>query len=163
GRTDLADVPSLTLKYRLKFPTGFDWGRGGKLPGLFGGEIGQESGGNHGNGWAARDMGGGQRTPRAGAGDFYSPARSGLATDLGLSRWKFAADGRWHSIEQRVDRTAQTITVWYDNKQVFTTKVTGISAIPFSGVFFSTFFGGHESRWGPRRTVHAFFSTFSVS
>ena len=31
GRTDLADAPSLTLKYRLKFPTGFDWGRGGKL------------------------------------------------------------------------------------------------------------------------------------
>ena len=94
---------------------------------------------------------------------FYSPTGSGFGTDLGLGTWKFAADGRWHSVEQQVNRQKQTVTVWYDGRQVFTTKVTGISKIPFSGVFFSTFFGGHDTSWGPKRTVHAYFADFSVS
>jgi Polysaccharide lyase 14 len=62
-----------------------------------------------------------------------------------------------------VNRTGQAITVWYDGRQVFTTRVTGIATIPFSGVFFSTFFGGHDRSWGPAETVHASFADFSVS
>jgi hypothetical protein len=163
GRADLINATSLSLKYFLRFPTDYDFGRGGKLPGLFGGEIGQESGGTHGNGWSTRYMWRAHKTPGDGEVYFYSPTGSGFGKDLGLGKWKFAADGRWHSIEQRVDRKAQTITVWYDAKLVLRTTVTGISKIPFSGVFFSTFFGGHESRWGPRRTVHSYFSTFTVT
>ncbi len=162
GRTDLVNAPRLVLRYHLKFPTSFDWGRGAKLPGLFGGEIGEASGGTHGNAWSTRYMWRNKQTPSDGEVYFYSPTDTGFGKDLGLGKWHFAADGKWHAIEQQVDRAAQKITVWYDGRQVFTTKVTGISNIPFSGIFFSTFYGGHESRWGPRRTTHAFFSTFSV-
>lgn len=35
-------------------------------------------------------------------------------------------------------------------------------SIPFAGVFFSTFFGGHETSWGPKKEVHAYFSNFKV-
>jgi hypothetical protein len=94
---------------------------------------------------------------------FYSPTGDGFGKDLGLGRWKFAADNKWHTLEQQVDRKAQTITVWYDGRKVYSTKVSGISGIAFSGVFFSTFFGGHERSWGPKKTVRASFAGFSVS
>jgi hypothetical protein len=152
----------LDLKYALRFPTGFDFGRGGKLPGLYGGQIGQESGGTHGHGWSTRYMWRGHTNP-GGEVYFYSPTGSGYGKDLGLGKWHFSADSRWHTIEQLVDRTAQRLTIWYDGRQVYSTKVSGISTIPYSGVFFSTFFGGHDTSWGPKRTVHAQFAAFSVS
>jgi Polysaccharide lyase 14 len=163
GHADWTTAASLDLRYYVKFPTGYDWGRAGKLPGLFGGDIAQESGGTHGNGFSARYMWRGHNSPSDGEVYFYSPAGSGYGQDLGLGRWKFAADGKWHAIEQQVDRSKQTITVWYDGRKVYSTKVSGISKIPFSGVFFSTFFGGHERRWGPRKQVDSYFADFSVS
>jgi hypothetical protein len=150
---------TLELSYQLKFPTTWDWGKAGKLPGLFGGEIDQASGGHHGNAWSTRYMWRGTK----GEVYFYSPTDSGYGKDLGLGKWSFAADGKWHTIRQRVDRANQVITVWYDGKQVFTTKVTGISKIPFSGIFFSTFFGGHESSWGPKKKVTSYFGDFTVT
>ena len=160
---DLTEATSLDLKYSLRFPTGFDFGKGGKLPGLFGGKIGEESGGVHGHGWSTRYMWRVRSGAPAGEVYFYSPTGDGFGADLGLGRWKFAADGRWHAVEQRVDRKAQTVTVWYDGRQVFTTHVTGIATIPFSGVFFSTFFGGHDRSWGPNKAVQDSFASFSVS
>ena len=163
GHPDWTTAPVLDLKYSLKFPAGFDFGHGGKLPGLFGGKIGEESGGNHGQGWSTRYMWRTSGGAAKGEVYFYSPTGSGFGKDLGLGKWKFAADARWHSVEQQVNRQKQTVTIWYDGRQVFTTKVTGISGIAFSGVFFSTFFGGHDTSWGPKRTVHAYFADFSVS
>src|SRR2546421_12897987 len=160
GHPEWATARVLDLKYHLRFPSGFDFGKGGKLPGLYGGKIGEESGGVHGNGFSTRYM---WRSPSKGELYFYSPTGSGFGKDLGLGKWRFAADGRWHSVEQLVDRAAQKITIWYDGKQVFSTGVSGISAIPFSGVFVSTFFGGHDQSWGPTKAVHASFAEFSVS
>src|SRR6266542_654940 len=108
--------------------------------------------------------------PATGGGEFYTQFSAigypewGTAKVLDLKYFvRFPADGRWHSVEQLVERTAQRVTVWYDGRQVFTTSVTGISAIPFSGVFFSTFFGGHDRSWGPAKAVHVSFAEFSVS
>jgi len=159
GHPEWTTARTLDLKYHLRFPSGFDFGKGGKLPGLYGGKIGEESGGIHGNGFSTRYMW------RSGKGEvyFYSPSGDGFGKDLGLGKWHFAADGKWHSVEQLVDRTAQKITVWYDGRQVLSTGVSGISGIPFSGVFFSTFFGGHDKSWGPKKAVHASFAEFSVS
>ena len=160
GHADWTTSPTLDLKYFVKFPAGFDFGKAGKLPGLYGGKIGEESGGVHGNGFSTRYM---WRKPSNGEVYFYSPTGSGFGKDLGLGKWKFAADGRWHGVEQLVDRAGQKITIWYDGRQVFSTSVTGISGIPFSGLFFSTFFGGHDKSWGPSKTVHASFADFSLS
>src|SRR5688572_26816852 len=41
----MATSRTLSLKYQLKFPVGHDFGRGGKLPGLYGGSPGEASGG----------------------------------------------------------------------------------------------------------------------
>ena len=41
GRAAMATSPTLSLKYQIKFPAGHDFGRGGKLPGLYGGNPGE--------------------------------------------------------------------------------------------------------------------------
>jgi hypothetical protein len=159
GRPDLGDSRTVALRYTLRFPVGYDFGKGGKLPGLYGGPIGDQSGGNHGKAWSTRYM---WRGGDKGEVYFYAPDGDGYGKDLGLGRWHFAADGKDHTIEQLVDRDKQTISVWYDGRAVFTGSVPGIRAIPVAGVFFSTFFGGHDTSWGPKRTVDAYFGDFAL-
>ncbi|WP_269854657.1 polysaccharide lyase [Streptomyces sp. RPT161] len=168
GRSDLANSSTLDLRYAVKFPTGFDFGKGGKLPGLYGGKIGQESGGNHGDGWSTRYMFRAKSAPNEGEVYLYTPTNSGptgYGVDLGLGAWKWAADGSWHTVEQLVNRSTGDITVWYDGRRVLgaTGAASGISGITFGGVFFSTFFGGHDTSWGPKKTESAEFADFSLA
>ncbi|MGW1870885.1 polysaccharide lyase [Streptomyces mauvecolor] len=168
GRSDLAKSATLDLKYSLKFPIGFDFGQGGKLPGLYGGVIGQESGGTHGNGWSTRYMFRAKCYPNDGELYLYTPTNSGptgYGVDLGVGNWQWTADNHWHTAEQFVNRATGDITVWFDGKQVLAAKhaASGISKIPFGGVFFSTFFGGHDTSWGPKKTESAQFANFSLS
>ncbi|WHM40537.1 polysaccharide lyase [Streptomyces sp. BPTC-684] len=168
GRPELAKSATLDLKYSLKFPTGFDFGKGGKLPGLYGGVIGQESGGTHGNGWYTRYMFRAKSHPNDGELYLYTPGNSGpsgYGVDLGVGNWQWTANGKWHTVEQLVNRSTGDLTVWFDGKQVLAAKkaARGISKINFGGVFFSTFFGGHESSWGPKKTESADFADFSLS
>ncbi|MFD7902755.1 polysaccharide lyase [Kitasatospora sp. NPDC059747] len=170
GLGDLANSTTLDLKYSLKLPAGFDFGKAGKLPGLYGGSPGEASGGNHGNAWSTRYM---WRNPGSGAGDgevyLYTPTNSGptgYGVDLGLGSWQWPADGAWHSVEQLVDRGSGDVTVWLDGAQVFTQPGAGapdLASIPFSGVFFSTFYGGHDTSWGPSTDQYAYFAHFSLA
>ncbi|MEZ0070457.1 hypothetical protein ABIA32_006510 [Streptacidiphilus sp. MAP12-20] len=169
GGSALSNSATLDLKYHLKFPAGYDWGKAGKLPGLYGGVIGQESGGNHGNGWSTRYMWrGANSVPNNGEVYLYTPTNSGptgYGVDLGVGDWKWLADGNWHTVEQLVNRSTGDITVWFDGAQAasFPGAASGIGSIPFSGVFFSTFYGGHDTSWGPLTTTHSFFADFSLS
>ncbi len=169
GLGGLAGSATLDLKYYARFPSGQDWGKAGKMPGLYGGAIGQESGGNHGNGWSTRYMWRGNSSA-ADNGEvyLYTPTNSGptgYGVDLGLGSWKWTADNHWHSVEQLVNRTTGDVTVWYDGKQAYLGRhvASGIGSIPFSGVFFSTFYGGHDTTWGPKTTQHSYFADFSLS
>jgi hypothetical protein len=175
GRSDLTNANVLYLRYYLKFPQGFDFSRGGKLPGLYGGPVGQESGGHHGQAFSTRYMwrdhqvsGSLSNCSRAlpcSEVYLYSPQiGSGYGADLG-GAWNWQADGRWHMVEQEVNRARGNITVWYDGRRVLSAAgaVGGVSGIPFSGVFFSTFFGGHDSSWGPAKDEYAYFADFAVS
>jgi hypothetical protein len=174
GRSDLAHTGQLYLRYYVKFPAGFDFGRGGKLPGLYGGAVGQESGGHHGQAFSTRYM----WRDHAVSGSLsscssalpcaevyvYSPQGSGYGANVG-GRWNWQADNRWHAVEQEVNRATGSISVWYDGHQVLSAPgaLSGIAGIPFSGVFFSTFFGGHDPSWGPSKDEYAYFADFAVS
>jgi hypothetical protein len=169
GLSALAHGSTLDLAYRVRFPAGRDWGRAGKLPGLYGGRIGQESGGNHGSGWSTRYMWrGANGVPDNGEVYLYTPASSGptgYGVDEGLGDWRFLADGKWHTVEQLVNRTTGDLTVWYDGRQVHSAhgEASGISSLPFGGVLFSTFYGGHDTSWGPASTQQAYFADFALS
>ena len=160
---------TLDLKYSIKLPAGWDFGEAGKLPGLYGGQIGQESGGNHGaDGWSTRYMFRGHGgSPNAGEVYLYTPTNSG-PTGYGVDyfgTWNWTADGNWHTVEQLVNRQTGSVTVWFDGKEVLNEPniATGIASIPFSGVFFSTFFGGHDTTWGPKVAEYSYFADFSLS
>ncbi|MFF3112863.1 polysaccharide lyase [Kitasatospora sp. NPDC057904] len=169
GLSGLADGTTLDLRYAVKFPVGRDWGRAGKLPGLYGGRIGAESGGNHGDGWSTRYMWRGAKgVPDNGEVYLYTPTSAGptgYGVDEGLGDWRFQADGRWHTVEQLVDRGTGDVTVWYDAEQVYAAPgvAKGIAGIPFSGVLFSTFYGGHDTTWGPASAQHVEFADFSLA
>ena len=160
---------SVHLRYDVRFPTGFDFVRGGKLPGLYGGTG--NSGGNipdGTDGWSTRLM---WRADGKGEVYAYLPTSETWGTRIGTGNWDFAADGQWHTVEQKV--TLNTIgsrngeiKIWYDGVEVV--HATGLtfrttSTLKVDGVFFSTFFGGNDASWAPPRTVHADFTRFAAS
>jgi hypothetical protein len=166
GLSSLAASPTVDLKYWYKFPVGFDFGKktAGKMPGLYGGVPGCESGGQHcQGGWSTRYMWrGGSASAPNGELYFYTGAGSGFGADLGVGSWKFAADGNWHSIEQLVNVPTGQITIWSDGTQAFQTT-QNLGGTPPSGVFFSTFHGGHDTSWSPSHTTTDEFADFTLS
>ncbi len=167
GRSDLAKAPVLHLRYYVKFgDTGhaFDFGKAGKMPGLWGGVAGQESGcvGTGGTSWSTRFMW------RGGKAEVYLYDPSHSAGNCGADQFwmsgTWQGDAQWHSVEQAVDRTAGTVDVWYDGKPALTKQSigSGYGTIPFRGVFFSTFYGGHASTWGPSVPTTSYFAKFAL-
>ncbi|MEV6231411.1 polysaccharide lyase [Saccharopolyspora shandongensis] len=166
GRDDLADAAVLNLSYQVRFPEDWDFGeRGGKLPGLYGGPPGQASGGQHGDAWSTRYMWRIRSDEPKATVYVYDPSQGdGYGKDVGLGSWVWQADGQWHTVEQSVDRNSGTIAIRYDGQEVLREQgIQDVAGIPFSGIFFSTFFGGHDTSWGPSRDVHAQFRDFQVS
>jgi hypothetical protein len=162
----LVQSSTIDLKYHYNFPVGFDFGKNtaGKMPGLYGGPPGCESGGVRcDKAWSTRYMwrGGSASAPK-GEIYFYTASGSGFGEDLGVGSWNFVADGKWHSIEQLVDLTSGKITVWHDGVQKFTTTQK-FGDTPLTGIFFSTFHGGHDTGWSPSKATAALFANFTLS
>ena len=159
---------SLRLSYYLRFSKNFDFVKGGKLPGLFGGtEI---SGGkipDGTNGFSTRFM-----WRRNGDGEVYAylPTNKKYGTSIGRGNWKFIP-GKWHHLEQEVKLNQPgsnngQIKVWLDGKKVLdegglTFRTT--EALKIEGIFFSTFFGGGDASWATQSDVFVDFAKFSVS
>jgi fibronectin type 3 domain-containing protein len=165
GQTALHNSQTVDLKYYYNFPVGFDFGKktAGKMPGLYGGVPGCESGGQHcSNGWSTRYMWrGGSASAPSGELYFYGGSGSGYGQDICLGNWTFPADGKWHSIEQLVNTSTGAVTIWSDGKSVCTTTQTFAS--PVSGAFFSTFHGGHDLTWSPTKTTTSEFADFTLA
>ena len=159
--------PTIDLKYHYKFPVGFDFGKstGGKMPGLYGGVPGLRE-----RRPALRRRRGRPATCGAAAARARPTARStstpgprpATAPILGVGSWHWLADGQWHSIEQRLDLAGGQLTIWHDGKQVFETK-RSFGGTPLTGIFFSTFHGGHDTGWSPTKPTMAEFAAFTLS
>jgi len=167
GRADLANAPVLHMRYYVKFGDSmgaFDYGKAGKLPGLWGGIVGQESGcvGTAGTSWSTRLMW------RSGQAEvyLYDPAHTAgsCGADLFWTSATWQGDAQWHYVEQAVDRMAATVDVWYDGKVALSKKTigSGYGSVPFRGVFFSTFYGGHASTWGPSVATRSYFAKYAI-
>ena len=88
----------------------------------------------------------------------------GYGEDVGRGAWQWQADDQWHTVAQTVDRDTGRIVVSVDGQQVLDEQgIEQISDISFAGIFFSTFFGGHATEWGPSRDVHAQFRDVEVT
>jgi hypothetical protein len=156
-----------TLTYRLLVPVGYQFVKGGKLPGLYGGSE-PFSGGKHtSNGWSMRLM---WRSGGAGEVYGYISTTSGYGNDWGRGNFRFAADGRWHTVSEHVHlntpgRSDGYVTLSYDGRVVVSQPNLSVTKTrtPIAGLFFSTFYGGHDRSWAPTATQQLEFSGFSVN
>jgi hypothetical protein len=159
-------VEEAHLRYWVRFPAGFEFVKGGKLPGLYGGtEVsgGEEPDGT--DGFSTRLM---WRTDGDGEVYLYAPGESG--TSLGRGDWTWQRDV-WLCVEQQVvldrpDAEDGSVTVWVDGEQVFSDdgmEYRTVADLRIDGIFFSTFYGGADPSWAPSEDQHADFAGFAVS
>jgi hypothetical protein len=161
-------VDTLALTYQVRFPDGFDFVKGGKLPGLFGGTVTSGRDIPDGtNGFSTRYM-----WRRDGAGEVYAylPTSQEHGTSLGRGCWTFPT-GRWSTVRQVVRLNTPgaadgEVTVWQDGRQVLRQRgvqFRTVDSLRIDGLFFSTFFGGGDSSWASPVDQHADFAGFAVS
>jgi len=161
-------VDVLDLTYQVRFPEGFDFVKGGKLPGLYGGT--ENSGGDipdGTNGFSTRYM---WRADGEGEVYAYLPTSEEHGTSLGRGCWTFTP-GSWTTIHQRVQLNAPNaadgrITVWQDDQLVLDRgglEFRSTDELQIDGVFFSTFFGGDDESWASPVDQHADFAAFEVT
>jgi hypothetical protein len=164
----IAPRDTMQLSYYVRFSDNFDFVKGGKLPGLFGGDG--NSGGtipNGKDGFSTRFM-----WRRNGDGELYAylPTSDKHGTSIGRGNWRFRP-GVWHHLEQEVTlnqpgKANGRVKVWVDSQLVLdqdrlTFRTT--DDLKINGIFFSTFFGGGNSSWATPKDVHVDFAEFQVS
>jgi hypothetical protein len=169
-RQKLSPLISRSLSYRVLFEKGFDFRRGGKLPGLAGGKANTGGDKASGDGWSARYMWG-----EGGKLSLYL-YHLDQKTDYGdrIELKAKAVPGQWFKLEQAVrvntpGKADGRIQVWIDDKLGLDRKGLRLRGKVKPGValvdqfLFSTFHGGGTKDWAPRRDSHARFDNFAIS
>jgi hypothetical protein len=156
------------LAYSVRFAPGFDFVRGGKLPGLFGGSG--PSGGRipdgH-DGFSLRLM-----WRERGAGEVYAYLPDSIVHGSSLLRgsWQFEP-GRWHRVVQSValntpGRHDGWLTMEIDGRPVGLVhglRLRDGAGLKADGVFFDLFFGGSDDSWAARADTHVDFADFALA
>ena len=160
-------VQSACLSYWVWFPPDFDFGKGGKLPGLFGGtgpSGGQAVTGR--NGFSTRYM-----WRKKGRGEVYAYIAGAKGRGISLSRgaWRFKK-GQWTRLEQEVllnhpARRNGRIRVWVNGQLVLdktgllfrTNEQTGVR-----GVMAHVFFGGKDRSWAASHDMVMRYTPFDL-
>ncbi|GAB2797066.1 hypothetical protein GCM10027040_24580 [Halomonas shantousis] len=165
---DLHGTERACLRYKVRFEPGFDFVKGGKLPGLYGGDApsgGDEVTGT--NGFSMRFM-----WRQDGQGELYEYVvnkDTKYGESVGRGEWTFPT-GQWVSVEQEIilndpDRENGIARVWIDGEPQLEQhgivyRTTG--DVTIDGVMFSTFFGGHGKGWRTPRDQVVDFGDFQV-
>lgn len=175
GAQFLTSVPSFpksgveeaVLTYQVRFAKGFDFVKGGKLPGLFGGDhISGKEYPSGANGLSTRLH---WREDGYGEIKAYLPVDGGSAPEFGKKSIRFQP-GKWHLVRQQVvlndpKKENGRLLLWFDGKLVINEQKVFYrtsSKLKIEGLFFSTFFGGGTKEWASRKDTHADFRGFSV-
>ena len=169
-RERLAPRKAYRLTYRVLFEKGFDFRKGGKLPGLGGGRA--NTGGEKpvGDGWSARYMWG-----ESGKLTLYL-YHLDQKTDYGdrIELKAEAVPSHWLQLEQEVTVNAPgkengRIRVRIDGKLALDQQGLSLRGKVKTDValvdqfLFSTFHGGGSRDWAPKRDSHARFDDFVIS
>jgi hypothetical protein len=165
----IAPHDQLHLRYYVRFPADFDFVKGGKLPGLYGGA------GNRGgvqptgsDGFSARLM-----WRSNGDGEVYAYLPNSTAawgSSLGRGAWRFKT-GAWTLIEQQLilnepGKTNGSIKLWIDERLVIDQtglRLRDVPQLKINGILFATFFGGNDASWATPITTHIDFARFALS
>lgn len=144
------------LEYKVRFDGNFPFTRGGKLPGLAGGNAPTGCVNVDANGFSARQM---WRTGAQLVGYIYDQTQSGGCGNNITTSVNFKSE-QWYSLKQRVRlNTGNTgngvLQLWVDDRLVIDRmnmrymNVTGNNLI--NSVLFHSFFGGSTQDWAPSR------------
>jgi hypothetical protein len=162
----LAGATDYWCDYRVRFEPGFDFRKGGKLPGLAGGKVTTGCRKPTGDGWSVRYM-----WRKQGALVLYIYHKRQLGNCAADSPLDAAVEvGRWHRLTQHVSvntpgRADGTVRVWLDGVQKpgrndieFRTE----KQAPVNCFLFSTFFGGKDPSFGPLKDCFIRFDDFYI-
>jgi hypothetical protein len=169
-RERLAPRKAYSLTYSVLFEKGFDFRRGGKLPGLAGGKANTGGKKPTGDGWSARYMWGEGGNLSLYLYHFDQKTDYGDRIELKAK----AIPGHWLQLEQVVTVNGSgkengSIRVRIDGRLALDQKrlrLRGKVAPEVALVdqfLFSTFHGGGTRDWAPRRDSHARFDDFVLS
>lgn len=164
---------SLYIRYYVKFEPGFDFVKGGKLPGLGGGDG--NTGGHKPNGkdgWSARIMwrGDGKIVQYV-----YHPDQEGDYGEDFEWNWggcpRFFKPGQWQCVETYVKLNTPgqkdgIIRSWLDGDkalEVTNLRFRDVADLKIDQFQFETFFGGGDPSWASPRDQHAFFDDFVLA
>lgn len=163
----IAPQERLHLRYYLKFAENFNFVKGGKLPGIFGGTaVSGDRIPDGTNGFSTRYM---WREHGDGEVDAYLPTSKSYGTSFGRGKWKFEP-GKWQLLEQEVilnspGKNNGELRVWFNQKLVLEEKnlyFRSTTDLKIEGIFFSTFFGGHDDSWNSPVDTFIDFANFAV-
>jgi len=186
---DLTTAKEATFGYSVFFPKGFAFQKGGKLPGIYGGNSAEEavscSGGRRSSAcFSARLMWRGE-----GAGEFYtylpptfaankkvcnvkpqSDCNPTYGASVGRGSFRFAT-GEWTTVSERVrlndvGKSNGELELFVNGKSVI--NVSGLvlrdsGAGKMRGLQMQTFFGGSSPDFASPKNQDVFFSDFSVA
>lgn len=144
------------FEYRLRFDTGFDWSRGGKIPGLAGATAPTGCVDVNGTGFSARMMWheNGRLTGYTYALDQNTGCGNSIETGVNFSV------GRWYNIKERVKLNTGSssngvLQIWVDDRMVVNrSNIPWMNEAPdrrIDLVYIQTFFGGSTLNWAPSR------------
>lgn len=161
------------LQYKIYFPPGFAFAKGGKLPGLYGGrnEKGESASGCRPgverDGFSTRYM---WRENGIGSLYAYIPGKSETCgTYIGKGAWTFLP-GQWTTLEQEVVLNDPGVAnglvrAWADGRLVVDQPGMVLRSSPgisIDGIFFVSFFGGKGPEWASPKDQKADFADINV-
>lgn len=155
--------------YRFKFPKGFRFVRGGKLPGI-GGGISNTNGNipNGADGWSVRMM-----WDKKGKLVQYvyhpdQPGKYGEGIPFDMQPLEL---GKWHTVQTMVllNQAGQhngAIKTWLDGKLVLNKqkmRFRNTNKLEIDHFLFASFFGGSGPYWAPRKDFYSYIDDIRIS
>ncbi|KAI8816758.1 uncharacterized protein EV422DRAFT_500986 [Fimicolochytrium jonesii] len=184
---DVTKASTITFSYKIMFPAGFNFVKGGKLPGLYGGHYGCSGGNSALDCFSTRFM---FRTN--GLGEIYLYVDRSLqdpgfckvkpvtlcnpvyGASMGRGAYSFKP-GQWVAMSQTITLNTFNgkkpnkdgrVQVYSNGKKVIDfAKVvfTPAPSVGFQGIDFETFFGGNDDAWITPTTQKVYFKEFALS
>ena len=167
-----ARYDELYCAYWVRFASGFDFARGGKLPGLVGGAAntgGRKPSGQ--DGWSARMM---WRSGGAVVQYVYhvdQPTQYGEDLSWNVGGQRAFMPGTWHRVEHRcvMNRPGQRdgiVQGWFDGALALDRRdlrFRDVDSFSIDAFYFSTFFGGDDPSWAPSKDERVDVDQFMIA
>ncbi len=171
-KTRISSKEELYVSYWVKFKKGFNFVKGGKLPGLAGGAANTGKVKPTGrDGWSGRMM---WRPNGKVVQYMYIPDqnnKSGKDFPWSKKGTKYFKPGQWYKVETRIKMNTPKqrngiVQSWLNGELVLDdrkVRFRDISSLKIDTLLFTTFFGGSDSSWATKKAEYVYFDNVIIS